>query len=266
MLVRDVMTRHYVRVHPSDSIAVALQIMLWGRFRHLPVISEQGLVGVLSERDILRFRAEHAYETPMERPVMDAMTRDVVSTNPEESVDDAAEKLAGQSLGCLPVLKEGELVGILTRGDLLKRHATAIFAHRVEGEPNAADIMTPAPLAAHPDDLLLDAVSKMSQAAVRHLPVVDGEGALIGMLSDRDVRPPEHTRTWENLRVSDVMSREVGMLRPTEPLSTVEQAFSDWHFSALPVVDEQKRVLGVISYVDVIRVLAEQRKAAAAHA
>jgi acetoin utilization protein AcuB len=121
-------------------------------------------------------------------------------------------------------------------------------------------LMTPAPATAAADDSLLDAAARMSDRGVRHLPVVDGDRRIIGMLSDRDVRTAvgdvargADTSLGRGLRVADVMTRDAYVVGQNAPFADLVQLFIDQRIGAVPVVDERGHLVGIISYVDVLR-------------
>lgn len=115
-------------------------------------------------------------------------------------------------------------------------------------------------------DRLDDAIEALQASEVRHLPVVDREGELVGMLSDRDVgaalRPftegAEARRDAEKrarLRVSDVMSADVKCVNVDDDVDDLVEAMLEQHVGALPVVDGDGAIVGIVSYVDVLREL-----------
>ena len=106
----------------------------------------------------------------------------------------------------------------------------------------------------------------MTERGFRHVPVTDEEGRLVGMISDRDVRtaigdPAEALRSElvevEELRVSGVMTSPAESVPEDAPLSAVAERLAHASIGALPVVDRNGRVTGIVSYVDVVRVLLE---------
>jgi acetoin utilization protein AcuB len=115
------MTPRPVTVPPQATVAAALAAMRRGRFRHLPVIAAGGeLVGVVASGDL-----ETTPGTPLEvaealaeRPVAEVMSGDPVTVWPDEPVEVAARLLAERAIGCLPVVADDALVGILTESDL----------------------------------------------------------------------------------------------------------------------------------------------------
>ncbi len=124
--------------------------------------------------------------------------------------------------------------------------------------------MTREPATVASDDTLLDAAARMADRNVRHLPVVDGERHVVGILSDRDVRtvvgdwlrpfrPSDAVVRARTYRVGDAMTREVFVVNQDAPFDEVVRVFTDQRVGAVPVVDDTDRLVGIISYVDVFR-------------
>lgn len=127
-----------------------------------------------------------------------------------------------------------------------------------------ADVMTRDPLTCHPDDHLLDAAARMQQHRVRHLPVVDGDDRVIGMLADRDIRTavgdPDRwmddvTPGLEELRVSAAMSSPAITVTPDAPVTAVARRLVELEVGALPVIDRDGHLAGIVSYIDILRAL-----------
>jgi CBS domain-containing protein len=126
------MTRDVRSLGRNDRLSLADEVMGLERFRHMPVVDEEGtLVGIVSQRDLFRgalARAlgygQHAQDRLIAQLlVKEVMTNDPVSVAPDASVDQAAQSMLEHKVGCLPVVEDGRLVGILTESDLL-RHLT----------------------------------------------------------------------------------------------------------------------------------------------
>jgi CBS domain-containing protein len=125
-------------------------------------------------------------------------------------------------------------------------------------------LMTRAPTTAAADDHLLDAAARMAERNVRHLPIVDGDRHVVGILSDRDVRtavgdsgrplhPDDALVRVREMRVAHAMTRDVFVVRQDAPFADVVRVFTDQRVGAVPVVDEGDRLVGIISYVDVFK-------------
>jgi CBS domain-containing membrane protein len=125
--VRDVMTREVRTLGPNDRLSLAEELMQQGRFRHVVVIDDRRVVGVLSQRDIfygaLAWSLGHGRKAREQllaaTAVKEVMASHVVHIDPDAPLADAAALLREHKIGCLPVVAGDELVGILTEGDFL---------------------------------------------------------------------------------------------------------------------------------------------------
>ncbi len=114
MIVGDLMTARPVTAAPWDTLATALARMEAGRFRSLPVVQMNKLIGVLSDRDVLPFLGQKG-----EIPVKEVMTHAVITVPPQMALDEAAQVMLRHKIGTLPVVRNDELVGIVTSTDIL---------------------------------------------------------------------------------------------------------------------------------------------------
>jgi len=128
MQVRELMSTDLVTLTEDETLAHAQRCMARGRIRHLPVVRNGKLVGLLTHRDLLAAsfsifaEVDHSEQRRIfgTVPVVEAMHRDVVTVPPDLSVREAARILLRNKYGCLPVVaSSGELVGILTEADFL---------------------------------------------------------------------------------------------------------------------------------------------------
>lgn len=133
------MTREVVAISPAVSVANAWAILGRKHIRHLPVVSEGKLVGILSDRDCLRL----AHNTPsgelafVDRAVGDIMTLNPIVCSPSDSVAHVCRILIDKKIDSLPVVDSGRLVGVVTSTDLLellvdREEERLPFAFRVE--------------------------------------------------------------------------------------------------------------------------------------
>ena len=114
------MTRPPVTVSPDATVAAALSAMRRGRFRHLPVVAAGELVGVVSDGDLEAPPGApvEAAEALAGRPLTEVMSAQPITVWPDEPVEVAARLLVEHAIGCLPVVADQGLVGILTESDL----------------------------------------------------------------------------------------------------------------------------------------------------
>jgi acetoin utilization protein AcuB len=116
LTVRDVMVTNPVTVRPHETARHAYQLMRDHRFRHLPVVEDGQLVGILSDRDL---RPVLLSPTLARARVGELMSENLTTVGPEALVEEAASLLVVKKIGCLPVVADGRLVGIVTETDLL---------------------------------------------------------------------------------------------------------------------------------------------------
>jgi acetoin utilization protein AcuB len=115
MRVREIMRTRTETASPRESASVALERMRRSRIRHLIVAEGQRIVGVLSDRDLAGPGSLRRVET-----VEDVMSRPALTVSPDTTVREAANLLRGRTIGCLPVVEEGRIAGIVTTTDLLE--------------------------------------------------------------------------------------------------------------------------------------------------
>ncbi|WP_349919390.1 CBS domain-containing protein [Aeromonas veronii] len=127
MLVRDIMTTRIATVSMDDRLNVIKEIFDAAHFRHLLVLEEDVLVGVISDRDMLRAispyldtDAEMTRDTEtLYRRAHQIMSRHPVTISPDKTLQAAARLMLEKHVSCLPVLENGTLVGIVSWKDLL---------------------------------------------------------------------------------------------------------------------------------------------------
>jgi len=121
--VNDEMTHRVAFVLESDDIDTAYLSMRSVNARHLPVIRDNKVVGVLSDRDILLHAkvGKSGRITVPKKLVSDVMTKEVIVCHVNDSIESIAEVMLEKHIDCLPVVNDdGELAGIITSTDLLR--------------------------------------------------------------------------------------------------------------------------------------------------
>lgn len=116
--VGDFMTQDLVTLQERDDLALAEQTLRLGGVRHLPVVRDGKLVGLVTHRDLLRAAIEHA---PRVTAMADVMTRALTVVSPNTPLVQAARMMLAHKFGCLPVCEAGgKLVGIITESDFVR--------------------------------------------------------------------------------------------------------------------------------------------------
>jgi acetoin utilization protein AcuB len=129
MLVKERMSHPVITVHPELPMQEALSLMRAEHIRRLPVVDKRGgLVGIVSERDLLHAAPSDATSLSIweihyllsQITIEKIMTREVITIAEETPLEEAARIMADRKIGGLPVVRDGEVVGIVTETDLFR--------------------------------------------------------------------------------------------------------------------------------------------------
>jgi CBS domain-containing protein len=137
LTVRDVMTPHVYTVRGDSTLGEVARIMVERDIRAVPVVDDAGaLMGMVTHRELLRFLVpefqqrsksgefKRAGPDPQVLPVRDAMSRSVLCLSDEQPLADVASLMNSKDVDRFPVVREGVVVGFLTRADLIRRLVT----------------------------------------------------------------------------------------------------------------------------------------------
>uniref|UniRef100_UPI002ADDC5E9 DUF190 domain-containing protein n=1 Tax=Chloroflexus sp. TaxID=1904827 RepID=UPI002ADDC5E9 len=252
--------------------------------RLLPKLSElvqEGLI-VLSPVQVVKVARRTGSALPAHLKVGDVMNHDVISVTPETSVGELVRLLLERGLRAMPVIDaERRVIGIVTDADLLQRGVSQLPLHLQQLLPGAeraahlaavaarperaADVMTPNPTAIPATASLTQAALVMTEHDHKRLPVVDEAGRLVGMLSRSDllqtvantfassseVLPGSILTTAKT--VGEVMIRDVPTVTPETPLAETLDHILSTPRRRVIVVDQERRVVGIISDGDILR-------------
>jgi acetoin utilization protein AcuB len=127
MKVGEIMSKQVVSISADDTLRIVDEIMHYAHVRHIPVVRRGELVGVVSQRDLLRASLSNVMGLPRDEQeqflegvsISEVMSSPPISVTPETSVQAAAELMASHKIGCLPVLENGKLIAIVTETDIL---------------------------------------------------------------------------------------------------------------------------------------------------
>jgi CBS domain-containing protein len=132
MRVRDFMSAEVTTLGRNDALSIADDVMRLGRIRHLPVLDDDGqLAGILSQRDLFRgalaralgYGARAQQKLLGQLLVKEVMTNHPVTIGPDAPLADAARLMLERKIGCLVVVEDGRVAGILTESDFVKHFA-----------------------------------------------------------------------------------------------------------------------------------------------
>lgn len=143
MRVKDLMTTKVMTVSPGDKADKVFYILNFEGIRHLPVVENKKVVGILSDRDLKKFWGslktsrttvvkDEMVVTLKSRTVRTIMRRGVITTSPNAHAAEAAAIMAKRKIGALPVVHKEKLVGIITATDILRAFVRLFAPHNVQ--------------------------------------------------------------------------------------------------------------------------------------
>jgi len=126
--VQDIMTRNPHTLEADDVLDLADDLMTMARIRHIPILAGGKLVGIVSQRDLffsalvkaLGVQQREQKDLMKTIRARELMSRPVITISPGASVKEAARLMGENKIGCLPVVKGKQFVGIVTETDILR--------------------------------------------------------------------------------------------------------------------------------------------------
>ncbi len=278
------------RIHVSHLVDVAARLPVIVEWIDTPAQVERlaprirelvrhGLITV-EDTDVLLYDPHPVRDLAATATVDDVMSRDLVTVSPATPVRDVVELTVGKCYRAVPVVEGGRPVGIITGSDLVQRGGLgvrvdllqsldkpelhALLERLASQNRTAADVMTPSPVAVAPSTSLPDAAVVMARRRLKRLPVVDAAGALVGMVSRLDLLrsaaggfgAKEATARELGLSgdqpLSRVMRRDVPTVHPETALPEVFQAVVSTRLNRALVVDQDRRVVGLVTDAELL--------------
>jgi len=278
MKVRSFMTPDVVSVEIPGNRDDVLKILKRTGISGVPVLKEGKLVGIITRKDMLR----KAEETQLGL----LMTRSPVTIGPEATLEEAATQIITRKVRRLPVVEDRALVGILSVADLI----TAIS--QMKSRQEIKDRFTSSTFALWEETPLNLVGRVMEISGVDAIPILDGEGVLSGIISERDLikhssiedsvetsdfsnGTDDDEWTWESIRDLHTLSFGVSRVKlPARPVKTAMVAnvvsvplnseigecalkMRRARVDQLPVVNSEKQLVGMLYDRDLIRVLCD---------
>ena len=269
--VSDLMTRKVFTLTPVQSLPLAETMMGLLHVRHVPVVDGAGrLVGLVTHRDLLAAKIsalaplsdDERSSLQLAVPVSQVMRTDVWTIHSTALAVSAARIMQDHRLGCLPVIDDDRLVGILTQADLLTLVVDSLTLERKAPSPTVEKVMTLMPATIDANTTLAEARSMMSRFNIRHLPVLS-DGRPVAIVSDRDLRVAEvifaemrDTRAAHAVRLLE-SAAPVRRVARDAPLDAVLDDMFHERNDAVLVVDGE-RLVGILTAADACRILSER--------
>jgi CBS domain-containing protein len=252
--------------------------------RLLPQVAEMVPAGLITVEDIQVYQYSSTLREGLPAvKVEEIMTRDVATVTPEATLAEVVERLLDKPYTALPVIDGARrLVGIITDTDLLERGdmevslslkkaldpevARSLVARLRQSTRTVSQIMTTEPTTIKPRAYLSEAARLMVKRSLKRLPVVDDNNHLVGVLSRLDIlkvlaagylpqgmsSQPPGLRPVNPRTVADVMDPNVPTVSPQTLVSEVLALLAGTRVKGVVVVDNERRVKGIISETDLV--------------
>jgi CBS domain-containing protein len=132
MKVKELMVEEVTTLELNEELSLADDIMKLGRIRHLPVVDDGALVGIISQRDLYKaslasamgFGEKAKRDFLKSLKVKEIIINDVITISPEADIKEAGKIMLDKKIGCLPVVEGSKLVGLITETDILRQFIT----------------------------------------------------------------------------------------------------------------------------------------------
>lgn len=269
MQIKNIMSRDIVVVDKDQNIYDALRIMKKNKVSRLPVINTNNtkireLVGMVTEKDIAMKLGSSKYGNlpPSHFHVSTVMSNELFTAQPEMNLGTAANIMLENHIGGMPVMENGEMVGIITKSDFIDNCRGRAYESKLVEDVMSTDILflDPQERIVHARRLILD--SKVGRLLVMEGNVLAGiitaKDIAQSMISFRKLVPDKHqSARIRNLIVEDVMTQNVQTISSKSTIVEAAQMMLDKGFSGFPVMDENKKLVGIITKTDLIELIVE---------
>ncbi len=251
----DVMQYGVVSIEKTAPVYSAAALLVEKQISGLPVTYEGNMVGILSEKDLLRLFYANDY---LPGTVEDYMTNEVVSFDIGDRVSDICSYLVECPFRRVPILNGRTIAGMVTRADLIKVYRRQILAAcrpEAEAAPTEAlaeEIMHCGLLTVNAEAPLTEAMDLIVKFHASGLPVVDGKMGLMGIITEKDILQHLCKSKIIGMQVRDLMTREVVVFSPQDSVNKICACLISNSFHRVPIV-KQGKLLGIISRADVLK-------------
>lgn len=269
MHIKDIMSSKVVVVDKDQNLNDALKLMKKHKISRLPVINtnndhERELVGIITEKDIALRLGSSRYGNmpPSHFHVSTVMTPDPITLNAAENLGKAAKIMIENKIGGIPIVDDGEIVGIVTKTDFIKTCQGIPYDKTYIKERMQTNVMT-----VNPGDRLVHARRILIDEDIGRLPVMSGdeiEGILTAkdiadsMISFRKIVPDKYQAARiRNLLVEDIMTQNVRTINEEKTIADASTFMIDEDFSGVPVTNDTGEITGMITKTDLMNLIAE---------
>ncbi|XRO74807.1 CBS domain-containing protein [Methanocaldococcus sp. 28A] len=277
-VMKIVQNKEIITVYPTTTIRKALMTMNENRYRRLPVVNagNNKVVGIITSMDIVDFmgggskynlireKHERNFLAAINEPVRAIMEENVITLKENADIDEAIETFLTKNVGGAPIVNDdNQLISLITERDIIRALLDKIDENEV-----VDDYITRKVIVATPGERLKDVARTMVRNGFRRLPVVSEE-KLVGIITSTDFikllgsdwafnhMQTGNVREITNVRMEEIMKRDVITAKEGDKLKEVAEIMVNNDIGALPVVDDDLKVRGIITEKDVLKYFAK---------
>jgi len=278
--VSTYMTSDVITIDPMDTLAHARKLMLSKNVNRLVVVEGDRPVGMLTVTDMVNALLTKFIGVPLDSIyVNQVMSRDLKTVRSTQTIRTAAQIMFKYKIGGLPVVSaDDRLVGIITRTDIVRA-----YAERGSGRFMVGQVMRREVATAKPEHHLFYILNKLQGDPAGKVVIVDDNNRPIGIIAKRDLAfvtlPPRATLKRKRMKkrkvydpdrdkiiqsrihtiavAADIMSRDVKTASPNDDLADAAGIMYENDVGALPVVDNEGSLIGIVSKIEIVEVVAK---------
>jgi CBS domain-containing protein len=259
--------KHVMQYGPATidkrtSVYEAIALMVKRQATGLPVVDESGLVGLISEKDVLKL----LYDTEfVEGSVGDYMTTKVFKFDEEDDLVDICKCLMLNSFRRVPVMHQGRLAGIISRADLIKAGKDKYRPLNAVNDPascpalvTAKEVMKSGLLTVRTSTPVYEVMEILATRNVTGLPVVDDYMNLLGIVSEKDILKLLYDPAAKPGLAEEYMTTGVIGFDQNSSLFEICDCLINNNFRRVPILDGGK-LIGIISRTDIMAYIMKNR-------
>jgi CBS domain-containing protein len=259
LLAKDVMVCGVTSIDPKQHIAKAVSLMLEKKITGLPVVHQESLVGILSDKDLLRNFYEIAY---LPGTAEDYMVKKVITFDIEDRFEDICQCFISNSFRRVPIICQEKLAGMITRSDVIK---TFLKSSRIQNPVSQGHKLTAEKAMKYglktlrPEASLIEAMEIIVNHRITGIPIVSSTLELLGIITEKDLLQAMGSPEVMSATVEQYMTRKVICFSRTSELSSICKCLLKHSFHQVPIVDNNTLV-GIISRSDIIKIRTQNFK------